>query len=450
MTSLRARLFGAIGLAVIVAVSLSLVAGAILVRRSVQHEALISLGRQADLLAKQQREAPAPAVLGQFLATQDERLALLTVDQAELLLPPSGAAKVRAGRPASGTVKVGKTSFLYQARIVNGKAVVLLRSAGLQSSDWLPYELAFLVAGLVGIVLAALGAFVLARAVSRPIQRVASASRALAVGELHEPLQPEGPDEVVALAEAFNYMSEELARARDAERTFLLSVSHELKTPLTAISGHAEALGDGVVPPERVAEVILREAKRLERLVRDLLDLARLDAHVFGVHPQHVDLAELADEAVVRFEPSARTFGVELTAAARRPAPAVADPDRVLQVLSNLIENALRITPQGGTVTVHAEPGTLTVADTGPGLGEEDVLRAFERFYLYERSGSDGRAVGTGLGLAIVRELTEAMGGSVGVESRSGTGTTFTVFLPREESATPAGRRAPRSRALRA
>jgi len=122
----------------------------------------------------------------------------------------------------------------------------------------------------------------------------------------------------------------------------------------------------------------------------------------------------------------------------------------VLQVLSNLIENALRITPQGGTVSVHAEPGTLAVADTGPGLAEEDVLRAFERFYLYERSGSEGRAVGTGLGLAIVRELTEAMGGTVGVESRPGTGTTFTVFLPREESATPAGRRAPRSRALRA
>ncbi len=122
----------------------------------------------------------------------------------------------------------------------------------------------------------------------------------------------------------------------------------------------------------------------------------------------------------------------------------------MLQVLSNLIENALRITPEGGTVTVHAEPGTLTVADTGPGLAEEDVLRAFERFYLYERSGSQSRTVGTGLGLAIVRELTEAMGGSVGVESRPGAGTTFTVSLPREESPTPAGRRAPRSRALRA
>ena len=174
---------------------------------------------------------------------------------------------------------------------------------------------------------------------------------------MHGPLAPEGPSEVVALAEAFNYMSEELEQARDAERTFLLSVSHELKTPLTAITGHAEALGDGVVPPERVAEVILRESKRLERLVRDLLDLARLDAHVFGIHPQRVDLAELADEAVVRFEPQARAFGVELTANARRPAPAVADPDRVLQVLSNLIENALRITPEGGAVTVQAEPG---------------------------------------------------------------------------------------------
>jgi two-component system OmpR family sensor kinase len=447
--SLRARLFGAIGLAVIVAVSLSLVAGAILVRRSVQHEAMASLGRQADLLAQQQRTAPPPAVLGQFLATQQMRMALLTVDQAVELLPAAGAAKVGGGEPASGNIKVGNTSFLYQARIIDGKAIVLLR-ASKQAQDWAPYELAFLVAGLVGLVLAALGAFVLARAISRPIQHVADASRALAVGEKHGPLVPEGPAEVVALAEAFNFMSEELTQARNAERTFLLSVSHELKTPLTAITGHAEALGDGVVPPERVAEVILKESKRLERLVRDLLDLARLDAHVFGVHPQRVDLAELADEAVVRFEPQARAFGVELMADAPRSAPAVADPDRVLQVLSNLIENALRITPEGGSVTVHAEPATLTVADTGPGLVEDDVLRAFERFYLYERQGSASRTVGTGLGLAIVRELTEAMGGSVGVESRPGSGTTFTVSLPRDESVTPAGRRAPRSRALRA
>jgi len=447
--SLRARLFGAIGLAVIVAVSLSLVAGAVLVRRSVQHEAMASLGRQADLLAQQQRTAAPPAALGQFLATQQMKMALLTVDQAAELLPASGAAKVYAGSPASGTVQVGATKFLYQARNVNGKAIVLLRASS-QAQDWSPYELAFVVAGLVGLVLAALGAFVLARAISRPIQRVADASRALAVGEVHGPLEPEGPSEVVALAEAFNYMSEELRQARDAERTFLLSVSHELKTPLTAITGHAEALSEGVVPPERVAEVILRESKRLERLVRDLLDLARLDAHVFGVHPHHVDLAELADEAVVRFEPQARAFGVELTADARGPAPAVADPDRVLQVLSNLIENALRITPEGGSVTVRAEPGIVTVADTGPGLAEEDVLRAFERFYLYERTGNQSRTVGTGLGLAIVRELTEAMAGSVGVESRPGAGTTFTVSLPGDEGAMPAGRRAPRSRALRA
>jgi len=449
VTSLRARLFGAIGLAVIVAVSLSLVAGAVLVRRSVQHEALASLGRQADLLAQQQRQAPPPAALGQFLATQQMRLALLNVDQAAELLPPAAAAKLHAGEPASGTVRVGSTSFLFQARIVDNRAIVLLRGAS-QAQDWRPYELAFLVAGLVGLVIAALAAFVLARAISRPIQHVSDASRALAVGEVHGPLQPEGPAEVVALAESFNYMSHELQRARDAERTFLLSVSHELKTPLTAISGHAEALGDGVVPPERVAEVILREARRLERLVRDLLDLARLDAHVFGVHPQRVDLAELADEAVERFEPQARAFGVELAADARGAAPAIADPDRVLQVLSNLIENALRITPEGGRVTVHAEPATLTVADTGPGLAEADVLRAFERFYLYERSGGRSRTVGTGLGLAIVRELTEAMGGSVGVESRPGSGTTFTVALPRDESPTAAGRRAPRSRALRA
>jgi two-component system sensor histidine kinase BaeS len=234
---------------------------------------------------------------------------------------------------------------------------------------------------------------------------------------------------VASLALAFNQMADELDRAKDAERSFLLSVSHELKTPLASIRGHGEALLDQVLDVPKGAGVVVQEAKRLERLVRDLLDLARLNQRAFSVTPQPVDLGAAAAEAVGRHESEARRVGVSLAAEARAPAPATADPDRVLQVLSNLIENALRSTPAGGRVTVTASPGELTVADTGPGLAAGDLPRAFERFFLHGRYATN-RAVGTGLGLAIVKELTEAMEGSVTVESVPGRGTTFVVRLP--------------------
>jgi signal transduction histidine kinase len=148
----------------------------------------------------------------------------------------------------------------------------------------------------------------------------------------------------------------------------------------------------------------------------------------FSVHNTEIDLAEVADDAVRRYEQQARSFGVELHASSDGAAPALADADRVLQIVSNLVENALRLTPPGGEVRVVAAPGILRVEDTGPGLAEADTEHAFERFYLHERYGLE-RKVGTGLGLAIVKELTLAMGGDVDVESRPGTLTVFTVRL---------------------
>lgn len=433
MKSLRSRLLVAIAAAVILSVALSLVTGALLVRRSVQHQALKALGRQADLLAARETAAGSAAGtsdLGLFLATQQEHEDILPRAQAALLLPPAGGAALQAGRPAQGTVTVRGTKFLYAARPIGQKAIILLRSAKLQAGDWRPFGLGFLLAGLVGAALAALAAFFLARAIARPIRRVATASRSLAAGENPGSLPVRGSEEVASLAAAFNHMAAQLARAREAERTFLLSVSHELKTPLTAIRGHAEALVEHVIAAPEAGEVIMREARRLERLVRDLLDLARLNQRSFKVTRQEVDLAEIALEAALRYEAQARAFGVSLVTLAPSPVPAEGDPDRVLQVLSNLIENALRCTPAGGTVTVTAELGALMVDDTGPGLEAGDLGRAFERFFLYSRYGRD-RPVGTGLGLAIVKELTEAMGGSVTVQSRPGEGTKFVVSLPR-------------------
>ena len=185
---------------------------------------------------------------------------------------------------------------------------------------------------------------------------------------------------------------------------------------------------EGAVSPQDAAETLSAEAARLERLVGDLLDLARMNRTDFSVRNTDIDLADVADDAVRRYQQQADTFRVSLVVVSAGPAPAIGDADRVLQVVSNLVENALRLTPPGGEVRVVSAPGQLRVEDTGPGLREDDRAHAFERFYLHSRYGGE-RQVGTGLGLAIVKELTHAMGGSVEVESEPGHLTAFTVRL---------------------
>ena len=226
-----------------------------------------------------------------------------------------------------------------------------------------------------------------------------------------------------------------------AERAFLLSVSHELKTPLTAIRGYAEGVQDGAIPADEAAATIVAESRRLERLVGDVLDLARMRKAEFSVRRERVDLNAVAGEALRRYEGQAREFGVALEAGGADEAWATGDADRTLQIVSNLVENALRLTPSGGSVRILAGPGELGVVDTGPGLRPEELERAFERFYLYSRYGRE-RPVGTGLGLAIVKELAEGMGGSVAATSSPGERTVFVVRLPAAASA-PAARSAP-------
>jgi two-component system sensor histidine kinase BaeS len=317
------------------------------------------------------------------------------------------------------------SSYYFAARKANPGTIILLRR---QRSLLSGYVWGLLIAAVAGGLLAALAAFLLARRISRPVDRVSAAARSLASGEHPEPVPVEGAAEIATLAGAFNDLAAQLRQAQEAERNFLLSVSHELKTPLTAIRGYAEAVEDGVVDPREAAATVAAEARRLERLVHDLLDLARMNRTDFSVHNTEIDLADVAEDAVRRYGKQAAGFGVALLAVTEDLAPAIGDSDRVLQIVSNLVENALRLTPPGGQVRVVAEPGVLRVEDTGPGLAEADTERAFERFYLHERYGLE-RKVGTGLGLAIVRELALAMGGDVAVESRPGTLTVFTVRL---------------------
>jgi two-component system sensor histidine kinase BaeS len=429
MTSLRSRLFQAIVIVVVICIGLTVGVGLLLTRRAVDKATLLDVSHQADLIATSQNvnSVILPfSKLNQLQPYFDKQhlTALLSFDP----LPQSAKDKLAHDKPADGSVTINGVQLYFAARIVSGHPFVLLRPKSATRARWTPYVYSLLLAALVGGVLAALVALLLARRIARPVRRVAAASRSLARGELPDPVPVEGAAELATLATAFNDLASQLAQAREAERSFLLSVSHELKTPLTAIRGYAEAVQDGAIEPREAAAIVSAEAARLERLVHDLLDLARMNRTDFSVHPSEIDLAEVADDAVRRYLPQAEAFGVRLSAVSEGEAPAIADADRVLQVVSNLVENALRLTPAGGEVRIVTGPGLLRVEDTGPGLEDADRDRAFERFYLHERYGRE-RAVGTGLGLAIVKELTEAMGGTVSVESEPGRLTTFTIRL---------------------
>ena len=419
---LRSQLFRAIGVVVLICVALTIGLGLVLTRREVKKATLRDLAHQVDLIAANQFSS---------LKSLQPRVQSMVNRQHEVFLykprdlPPWAQKRLAQHHEVQGTMRFGGDPFYFAARTANPGTVILLRQ---QQSLLSPYVWRLLIAAGAGGLLAAFAAFLLARRISRPVDRVSAAARSLTRGTHPEPVPVEGAAEIATLAGAFNELAAQLRRAQEAERNFLLSVSHELKTPLTAIRGYAEAVEDGAVEPREAAATVASEARRLERLVRDLLDLARKNRTDFSVLNTEIDLAEVGEDAVRRYEKQAASFGVELQAIADGPAPAIGDADRVLQIVSNLVENALRLTPPGGEVRVVAAPGILRVEDTGPGLAESDAEHAFERFYLHERYGLE-RKVGTGLGLAIVKELTLAMGGSVDVESSPGTLTVFTVRL---------------------
>jgi two-component system OmpR family sensor kinase len=419
VTTLRGRLFAATLAALALTLTLTIAIGAVLTKRQVDRVQVNALTRRADDLALQRRNSVSyvnsDTVSGQVRVMISPR-------------PVFAGFVPDVNHSSNGQTTFEGKRYLYSYRTLPSRGLLLLRRTSSQAAAWHPFLRDLLLAALAGAGLAAALSFVLARSIARPIRRVAEASHVLAAQQAHTPLPETGPRELASLAQAFNEMAEQLAASRESERSFLLSVSHELKTPLTAIRGYAEGLGEGAFTADDAARTILLESRRLERLVRDLLDLARMQRSEFSVRREPVDLAEVAREAVRRHEGLAHQFGVTLSAEGEK-AWAEADGDRVLQVASNLVENALRETPPSGSVTVRAEARRLTVADTGPGIDLDDLPRAFDRFFLYDKHGRE-RPVGSGLGLAIVRQLAHAMGGEVSVESAPGRGSTFTLVLP--------------------
>lgn len=432
------------------AVLLAAVVSIGLVRGAAAHQARRTLVRQADgyaaLLDRPARRAQAVRLAA---LSRRQGLELVTVTAAgqaigpdRSLLPASLAAQVAAGQDVSTSVREKGARRLVEGRPVEGGGgIVLLETADTANPLTTSLRWRLVVALGVGLAGAAVAGLLLGRRIARPLQVAARAARELSAGHRDVRLQPEGPTEVAAVAEGLSGLAEALARSEARQREFLLSISHELRTPLTAVRGSTEAIADGVVEGTEArdaARVAVAESERLERLVRDLLDLARLGADDFRIDLQPVDLVELVRAAASTWRHRCEPEGVELRLDVP-PTPIVVqtDPGRVRQILDGLAENALRVTPSGAPIVLavrrdagpgHGEDAVLEVRDGGPGLTEADRAVAFERSALYERY-RGRRRVGTGLGLALVAGLADRLGGTVTAGSSPEGGAAFAVRL---------------------
>ena len=287
---------------------------------------------------------------------------------------------------------------------------------------------------IIGLVAAFILASLVAQRITRPLTTIGAAADRVARGDLDvNVVTPKtSDDELGALTTRFQGMVDRLREVDELERNFLMRVTHELRTPLTAISGHVQAVGDGVVPMDEMEdslEAVTEEVRRLERLVNDLLDLTRLEAHQFRVVSEEVGLEALLEQAAASFREKARANDIEFDTTTAAAPTVMSDGDRVLQIVTNLLDNAFRWTPRGGMVKLACVTSSgiaaITVSDSGPGIAPGDLQSVFHPFYSRRGEG------GTGLGLSIARELAQALGGRLAVESRLGKGSTFTLSLPR-------------------
>jgi two-component system OmpR family sensor kinase len=295
------------------------------------------------------------------------------------------------------------------------------------------------IAGGIAVIVALLSTIVLTRSITGPLKRLSEATHVLATDQ-YPHIIPEGPAEVRQLAISFNNMNDRVRSNQQSQRDFIANVSHELKTPLTAIQGFAQALVDGtVVQPEEVnqaANVIHQEAGRLHRLVLDLLALTRLESGTADLQHEPVNLKHILQTILEKFRLQAEKNDIDLTAEIKALPVVNGDGDRLAQVFTNLVDNALKFTPKGGVIKLSAcyERGSvfIRVKDNGVGISAEDQKRIFERFYQVDKSRKGGTGRGIGLGLAIARQIVLAHQGEISLESAPNQGTTFIVSLPVE------------------
>jgi signal transduction histidine kinase len=341
----------------------------------------------------------------------------------EMRLSPAGGTYLAVAAPLR--FQVGKNSVIVGA-------VVLIRPTHELSTSGLKLASRLIPAVALLVIVVALLVVYLSRRLTRPVRELSAASERVARGLYDVQLASKGRDELGQLAERFERMARQLRESEEHERNFLMRISHELRTPLTAIQGHVQLIADGMLddPEEQAAslDVVLSEADRLQRLIGDLLDLAKLEADRFSLNEEEVDLDALCTHATHARAAAALAGSIELQMEpAGAPVLVRGDGDRILQIVGNLIANALRWTPPGGEVVVSvlAERGraVVHVDDSGPGVPPAKREQIFRPFVSQDQQG-------TGLGLAVASELAAVMGGELRVTDRPGGGARFTLELP--------------------
>lgn len=349
---------------------------------------------------------------------------------------------VLAGYSVSDVQDVDGHSTIVDAVPIDDGVLVLVQPVSAALPLWGAVVQRLLLALIVSCVVAGVLGVVVSRRLAKPIGRAAKAALALAGGRRDVVVDPDGPREVAEVAFALNSLGANLAHSESRQREFLLSVSHDLRTPLTAIRGYAESLEDGLVSGDemrRVGGILGDEAARLDRYVSDLLDLARLDARELRIDMAAADLVALVDAAAGVWSARCAAEGLTLKVEhGPQPLWISTDAARLRQALDGLLENALRVVPRGAPVVlatrveVDRSGGPVAVAeirDGGPGLGDDDLAVAFERSALYDRYRGI-RKVGTGLGLAIVHQLVTRLGGTIEAGHAAEGGARFTIRVP--------------------
>ena len=348
---------------------------------------------------------------------------------------PAASAAVSSGRTSSAIERIAgdRTGEIAMPLTINGRprwvAVYSTQLADVEDTVAL-IRRQILIAGAIALIAALAAGWLAARAHAKRLKRLEDAAQKVAEGDFSTRIPDEGTDEVGQLAATFNEMQQRLARLDSARKEFIANASHELRTPIFSLGGFVELLDEDEPDPAVRAEFVrtMREQiARLTKLTADLLDLSKLDADVMQVSADEVDLASVAMRVADEFGPAAERHESELSVSDADGATAMADADRVAQIIRILLDNALTHTPEGTSISITTErrdgAASLVVIDDGPGIGPHDRNRVFDRFY------TGDRVSGSGLGLAIARELAMRMNGELGVESRRGR-TRFELRLP--------------------
>ena len=459
-STLRSRTAALTGVVSLIAVLIAGIVALPLIRDAAESQAQVALAHQADLAQNVairpndfdtdsdhmnmggpgMAEHSFAGVVGYLRAQGIVVQAVIPGQSEPAELTRTQIANISSGQPVSGrTCTIGSCVFIEARPVGTGTGIVLTQPLSVASSVMNTAIARIFLALIVGLVIAVIIGLVVAGRIAKPLANAADAAHRLAGGERDVRLTPEGPEEISEIAIALNVLAAELTHSEERQREFLLSISHELRTPLTAIRGYSDAMTDGVIEPHEIAEVgaiMSAESIRLDRLVSDLLELARFGAVDFKIDASDVDLVDVLKSAGDVWQDRCAREGVVFTVESpQHPVVVNTDVGRVRQIIDNLAENALRVTPTGAPIVFSlTENAVLEIRDGGPGLSPEDIDVAFEPGELYDRY-KGVRKVGTGFGLALVGRLATRLGATATAGTAPEGGARFTIDFSARQTA---------------